>query len=117
VKDDVVRTMLGTGRSRLRVSHRRRAAANDGPALLGESDVLAERGLSSAQALEALASLFHRIAVAQVVPDAVKAFDDADRVSAFASRFSAETVQLYYQIAAQGRADLEIAPDEATAWR
>ena len=89
-------------------------ADDDGPALLAESDALAERGLSSSQALEELASLFHRVAVAQVVPDAVKAFDDADRLAGYAARFSAETVQLYYQIAAQGRADLEIAPDEAT---
>ena len=40
-------------------------AANDGPALLAESDTLAERGLSSSQALEELASLFHRTAVAR----------------------------------------------------
>src|SRR6185295_4147008 len=84
VKDEVVRTMLGTVDRDYVYRIADALAANDGPALLGESDVLAERGLSSAQALEALASLFHRIAVAQVVPDAVKAFDDADRVSAFA---------------------------------
>jgi DNA polymerase-3 subunit gamma/tau len=114
VRDEVVRTMLGTVDRDYVHRIADALAADDGPALLAESDVLAERGLSSSQALEELASLFHRVAVAQVVPDAAKAFDDADRLAAYAARFSPETVQLYYQIAAQGRADLEIAPDEAT---
>ena len=35
---------------------------------------------------------------------------------AYARRFPAETVQLHYQIAAQGRADLALAPDEATGF-
>jgi DNA polymerase III subunit gamma/tau len=114
VKDDVVRTMLGTVDRDYAYRIADALAANDGPALLAQSDALAERGLSSSQALEELASLFHRIAVAQVVPDAAKMFDDAERIAGYATRFSPETVQLYYQIAAQGRADLEIAPDEAT---
>ncbi len=114
VKDDVVRTMLGTVDRDYVYRIADALAANDGPALLAESDTLAERGLSSSQALEELASLFHRTAVAQVVPDAAKSFDDAERLAGYAARFSPENVQLYYQIAAQGRADLEIAPDEAT---
>ncbi len=114
VRDGVVRTMLGTVDRDYVYRIADALAANDGGALLAESDMLAERGLSSAQALDELASLFHRIAVAQVVPDAAKAFDDADRLAGYASAFDAETVQLYYQIAAQGRADLAIAPDEPT---
>lgn len=114
VKDDVVRTMLGTVDRDYVYRIADALAAGDGTALLAESDALAERGLSSAQALDELASLFHRIAVAQVVPDAARAFDDAERLAGYASRFDAETVQLHYQIAAQGRADLAIAPDEPT---
>ncbi|MFO1310571.1 MAG: DNA polymerase III subunit gamma/tau [Burkholderiales bacterium] len=114
VRDEVVRTMLGTVDRDYVYRIADALAASDGTALLAESDALAERGLSSAQALEELASLFHRIAVAQVVPDAAKAFDDADRLVSYATAFDAETVQLYYQIAAQGRTDLAIAPDEPT---
>jgi DNA polymerase-3 subunit gamma/tau len=114
VREDVVRSMLGTVDRDYVYRIADALAANDGPALLAESDALAERGLSSSQALEELASLFHRIAVAQVVPDAAKAFDDGERVAGYAARLGPELVQLYYQIAAQGRADLAIAPDEAT---
>ena len=38
------------------------------------------------------------------------------RVAAYATRFRAEAVQLAYQICAQGRADLALAPDEATGF-
>jgi DNA polymerase-3 subunit gamma/tau len=87
-----------------------------GAALLAEADALAARGLDFAAALDELASLFHRIAVAQVVPDAARLYDDAARLEGYAGRFTPETVQLAYQICAQGRTDLAIAPDEATGF-
>ena len=114
VKEDIVRTMLGTVDREYVYRIADALAAGDGPALLAESDALAARGLSSPLALDELASLFHRIAVAQVVPDAARAFDDAPRLADYAARFTPETVQLHYQIATQGRADLALAPDEAT---
>jgi DNA polymerase-3 subunit gamma/tau len=114
VRDDVVRTMLGTVDRDYVYRIADALAADDGPALLAESDALHARGLASADALAELAALFHRVAVAQVVPDAAKSFDDAERVAVYAARFDAETVQLHYQIATQGRADLALAPDEAT---
>ena len=116
VKEGVVRTMLGTVDREYVYRMADALAAGDGIALLGESDALAARGLASALALEELASLFHRVAVAQVVPAAVSAFDDADRIVAFGQQFTAERVQMLYQIATQGRADLAIAPDEATGF-
>jgi len=82
--------------------------------LPAESDALAARGLAPGPALEEIASLFHRLAVAQVVPAATGSFDDAERVRALAERFTPEAVQLHYQIATQGRVDLALAPDEAT---
>jgi DNA polymerase-3 subunit gamma/tau len=88
-------------------------AAGDGRAMLAEADALAARGLSPASALDELAALFHRIAVAQVVPEAARHFEDAEPVAALAARWNAEDVQLAYQIATQGRADLAIAPDES----
>ncbi len=116
VKEDVVRAMLGTVDREYAFRMLDALADGDGPALLAESDALAARGLASTLALEELASLFHHIAVAQVVPHAAAAFDDAERIAEFAQRFSAERVQVLYQIAAQGRADIALAPDEATGF-
>ena len=114
VRESVTRTMLGA----VDRGHVYRIVdalvAADGPALLAEADGFAALGLSAASALDELASLFHRIAVAQVVPAAAANFDDGERVAGYAARLSPEAVQLAYQIVLQGRADLAIAPDEAT---
>jgi DNA polymerase-3 subunit gamma/tau len=116
IKESVVRTMLGAVDRDYVYRITNALAAGDGPALMAESDALAARGLAAASALEELASLFHRIAVVQAVPVAAANYDDAARVSAFATIFSAESIQLAYQICAQGRADLALAPDEATGF-
>ena len=116
VRESVVRTMLGA----VDREHAYRIAdallAHDGPALLAESRSLAARGLAFATALDELASLFHRIAVAQVVPEAAAHFEDAAKIADYARQFTAESVQLAYQICAQGRADLALAPDEETGF-
>jgi len=114
VREDVVRSMLGTVDREYAYRIAEVLAAGDGPALLAESDALVARGLAPGSALDEVASLFHRLAVAQVVPAAAGAFDDAERVRDLAARFTPEAVQLYYQIATQSRADLALAPDEAT---
>jgi len=90
--------------------------AMDGPALLVEADAMAARSIDFALALEQLASLFHRIAIAQAVPEAIAAMDDGERVAALAKRLSPESVHLAYQICVQGRAELPLAPDEATGF-
>jgi DNA polymerase III subunit gamma/tau len=116
VQESVVRTMLGAVDRDYVYRIADALAAGDGPALMAEGDALAARGLAATSALEELASLFHRIAVVQVVPVAAANYEDATRVAAFANAFSAESVQLAYQICAQGRADLALAPDEATGF-
>ena len=88
-------------------------AAGDGPALLEQADAIASRGLAAGDALAELAALMHRVAVVQAVAQAADTYDDGERVTAYAQRFAPEAVQLLWQIAAQGRADLAIAPDES----
>ena len=116
IQEGVVRTMLGAVDRDYVYRIVDALAAADGPALMAESDALAARGLAATSALEELASLFHRIAVVQAVPAAAANYDDAARVASFAAVFSAESIQLAYQICAQGRADLALAPDEATGF-
>ena len=88
-------------------------ARRDGTAMLAQAEAMAAHGVSFEQALQELGALWHRIAVAQIVPGALldDGQDDAT-VRALAASFSAEDVQLYYQIVAQGRADIVLAPDE-----
>jgi len=88
-------------------------AAHDGPTLVAEAERMAERSLSFESALQDLASLLHRVALAQVVPQSVSDDDpDAVALRELVQLFPAEDLQLYYQIAAQGRAEIGLAPDE-----
>ncbi|HUO44919.1 MAG TPA: DNA polymerase III subunit gamma/tau [Burkholderiales bacterium] len=85
---------------------------SDGAALIAVADRMAERSLSFEMALQDLASLLQRVALARSA--AMPADDDPDRavIEKFASVFDPEDVQLYYQIALQGRQDIGLAPDE-----
>ena len=89
--------------------------ASDGAALLAEADALASSGQAFSAALDELATIFYRIAVVLAVPGAPVG-DEADRITEYAARFTPEAAQLAYQICAQGRADLALAPDEATGF-
>jgi DNA polymerase-3 subunit gamma/tau len=89
-------------------------AVADGHAarVLALADEMAERGLAFSQALRDLASLLHRIALLQGVPETADESPDAAEVRRLGAKISREQVQLYYQIALHGRNDLALAPDE-----
>jgi DNA polymerase III subunit gamma/tau len=88
-------------------------AAGDGPGMIGVADRMQARSLSFESALQDLGALLHRLALIQQVPQVLAADDlDHDRLVGLAGRFAAADLQLYYQIAVQGRADLWLAPDE-----
>jgi len=89
--------------------------APDGSALIAECDAIAAGGGSCASALDELAAFYHRLAVVQLVPEAV-AGDEGPRLADYATKLAPEEVQLAYQICVQGRADLALAPDEATGF-
>jgi len=84
--------------------------------LLAEVAELAEQGPDFAAVLDELSSMLHRLAVAQMVPDAVdNSHGDRDVILELARRFTAEDIQLYYQIGIQGRGDMVHAPDLRSA--
>jgi DNA polymerase-3 subunit gamma/tau len=85
----------------------------DGIGLLGVADDMLSRSLAFDAALQDLATLLHRVALAQTVPQAI-AEDEPERVRLLelAQSFSAEEIQLYYQIAIHGRNEIDLAPDE-----
>ena len=62
-----------------------------------------------------LASLLHRIAMAQILPSSVVDTEHADKVKALCDEMSPEDVQLYYQITLTGRKELPLAPDPRSA--
>jgi DNA polymerase-3 subunit gamma/tau len=88
------------------------AAADVGGALQ-IADEMQGRSLSFDAALAALGGLLLKVALAQSVPNALEDdLPERPRIIALAASLDPELVQLYYQIAVQGRADLPLAPDE-----
>ena len=109
---DSVRGMLGAIDTTLLVRVLDALADKDAAKLIAIADEMAVRSFSFAQGLRDLASLLHRIALAQRVPGAHDDGEDAEAIARLAQRLAPDEVQLYYQIALHGRNDLHLAPDE-----
>ena len=104
-----VATMLGTV-DRNRVQALLAALAEgDGAKLLDEAAQLAEFSPDWGSVLDALSEALHRIQVRQLVPT-VEVASDAVDVDVLAARLRPELVQLWYQMALNGRRDLGYAP-------
>src|SRR5260221_14002372 len=76
------------------------------------ADEMQAPSLSFDPALADLAALFLKLALAQTLPGTLAEDPERSRLAGLAERIDPESVQLYYQIALQGREDLPLAPDE-----
>ena len=106
------RAMLGTVSGDLALDILDALAAADGAAVLGAVERVAAMTPDFAELLRELIGLLHRLALIQQAPKTL-AEDDPDRprLLALAERLTPEDVQLFYQIALTGQADLPLAPD------
>jgi DNA polymerase-3 subunit gamma/tau len=109
---DAVRGMLGAIDEGTLIRVLDAVVARDARAALALADEMNGQSLSFAQALRDLASLLHRIAMAQQTEAALSEDVDAGEVLRLARALAPDEVQLYYQIALHGRNDLHLAPDE-----
>ena len=107
-----VEAMLGTVRRDYLFDLLDALAACDGDALMAQARTLAERGIAFDAALQDLGNLLTQLALLLHAPAAVEGGMDAERMQAVAAQLDPESVQLYYQIALNGRRDLPYAPDE-----
>jgi DNA polymerase-3 subunit gamma/tau len=116
-----VEAMLGTVRRDYLFDLLDTLAANDADGLMQQAQQLAEGGMAFDAALQDLGSLLTQLALMLHAPDSIKsgaleAGIEEERMQAMASQLDAETVQLYYQIALNGRRDLPYAPDETSGF-
>jgi DNA polymerase-3 subunit gamma/tau len=109
LEDAAVAQMLGTV-DRSRVDALLAAlAAGDGETLLAEVALLAEFSPDWSSVLDALADALHRVQVRQLVPNVLIESAHID-IDSLAARLRPEVVQLWYQMALNGRRDLSLAP-------
>ena len=109
---ETVQQMLGSMDATVLVQLIDAVADGQAARVLALADDMAERGLAFSQALRELASLLHRIALLQGVPESLDQDPDVSEIRRLGQKISREQVQLYYQIALHGRNDLSLAPDE-----
>jgi DNA polymerase-3 subunit gamma/tau len=113
VNEAEVRSMLGAIDQSYLYEILSALQANNGAAIIEITKQMEARSLSFEAALNDLANLLHQIAIAQTVPQSIA--DDLPERAALlnlAQTLSAETVQLFYQIALLGKRDIDLAPDE-----
>ncbi|WP_160152685.1 DNA polymerase III subunit gamma/tau [Microbulbifer sp. ALW1] len=112
ISEAEVRAMLGTLDSTL-VWKLVQALADENPsALFAAVDELSQQAPDYSAALAELAAILHRIAIAQVLPQAVdNALGDAELLAQHAAAIPGENIQLFYQMALLARRDLPLAPE------
>lgn len=113
VEEATVRNMLGAIDQSYLFNLLQNLLARDGAGLLRIADDMTLRSMDFEAALQELATLLHRIALAQTVPQAIPD-DEPERVRLMqlAQQIGPEDIQLFYQIAIHGRNEIDLAPDE-----
>lgn len=113
VEEAVVRSMLGVIDRGYLFDLLAALREQNGVALLEIADNMAARSVAFDAALQELATLLHRVALAQTVPQAIADDEpERERLLKLAQAFTAEEVQLCYQIAIHGKDEIDLAPDE-----
>ncbi|MBN8475264.1 DNA polymerase III subunit gamma/tau [Sulfuritalea sp.] len=112
IEDEGVRAMLGTVGDEHLFALLDALVAQDVSAMLDVARLMDARSLSFDGGLQELATLFHRIALAQFAPQALLDDAERERLTPYARALDAEYLQLAYQVAVHGRDELGLAPDE-----
>lgn len=112
VHEEQVNAMLGT-LDRGRVFRLIEVMAKgDASGVLQEVQHMSEHAPDYDEVLQALLRVWHRVAIAQISPDAIDNTEgDRDAILSVAAAMTGEDVQLYYQIGIAGRSDLALASD------
>jgi len=92
-------------------------AAGSAEAVINLVRTLSEQTPDYFHTLDSLLSALHRIAIAQVLPEGIdNSFGDKQQILELATNFSAEDVQLYYQMGLKGREDLGLSGEISAAF-
>ena len=105
-----VRDMLGTIDREHVFQLLEALAENDANALMQKVSDMDTLAPDYAQVLDAMNDILQRMAIAKEVPAALASRTDRTRLLSLSKVYSAEKIQLFYQIALHGRRDLYLSP-------
>ena len=113
VEEGIVSSMLGVVDQSYLLELLEALGEHNAVKVLEISENISIRSIAFDTVLQELAALLHRVALAQTVPQAIDEDEpERDRLLGMAQAYTAEELQLYYQIAIHGRDELALAPDE-----
>lgn len=112
ITEHEVAAMLGTIERRFIIEICESMAHGDGKAVLADVARMADQAPDYDSALADLLGIWHQVAVAQSVPEALdNGVSHYQEILQLATQVSREDVQLFYQICLLGRRDIDLAPD------
>jgi len=109
-------SMLGTIDDIFLVSILNALVENNGSKVMKLSKEMYQKSISFDLALEELARLIYKISTHQIIPDSLNDSSLNNEIKKLSTLFTAESLQLSYQIAINGRRDLHLAPDQYTGF-
>ena len=109
VKEEDLKEMLGLVNHNEIVKLAKLINNRDAEKILSFVRDLAHKGENLANALRDLTSIFHQISIAQIIQDKNQM---SSEIADLANSFSAQDLQLYYQIAINGQKDMNLSPSE-----
>ena len=116
VSTETVSQMLGTIAQQPVEDLLRSLADNNAQDVLNVIKEMAQLSPDFADVLQQILQVLHRLALVQLIPFSVDSEDDAEMLRTLSPLFSAEELQLYYQIALMGQKDLSLSPDPRTGF-
>lgn len=117
VTESEVSALLGTPDQALLTRVLHALQHSDASELVDCVSAIAERSFDYSLFLESLLSWFHRIAIAQLIPGGIdNSLGDREEILEFSRNFTPEDIQLYYQIALNGKQDLALSHDAQMAF-
>jgi len=110
IRADDVHALLGSVNRQALVELLQYLNADDGVALLEAARRIHDAGADLARAMDHLAILLQKIAIVQVVPQAMDE-DDAPWLRPLVGAWKPEDIQVFYQMLLIGKRELPLAPD------
>ncbi len=108
---EVVAAMLGTVAQQPVEDLLRALGGNDAVEILDIIAKISELTPNFTDLLQQVLQALHQLALVQMVSNALDQDENVEIIKELAGLFSQEDIQLYYQIALKGQADLDLAPD------
>ena len=116
IKAKLMLTMLGSIDESILYTILKLLSNNDGQELIEISKEMEEKNLSFELTLEDLSRLIYQISLYQIIPQQFESHSEKENISKLSKSFSAESLQLIYQITLNGRKELFLAPDHITGF-